>query len=84
MFSKTRLYQYGSDPKHVVRLTKLQAKLVNRIVITPVGENLFKANTPARKMKFYNEACRILNDYIAKNGPVPCDDLTAPILKKLK
>ena len=74
MFRKTEKYQYGSNPKNIVKLTPLEAKAVNTLVIEEGPyPNTVTTNLNNAEMKAYNKAVKKLNAYIAINGPVDYD-----------
>lgn len=80
MFNRKHTYQYGSDPKHTVRLTAVEAHAVNNLVMinaTEVGPGEIYAQVNAHEvdMKAYARAADKLNAYIAANGGgIPCTD----------
>lgn len=77
MFNRKRTYQYGSDPKHTIKLTEIEAHAVNNLRIYEFDETTGHARVNADEvdMKAYNSAADKLNKYIAANGgTIPCTE----------
>jgi hypothetical protein len=74
---KKRTYQYGSDPKHRVKLTEVEAHAINNLRIYEFDEKTgyARVNSDEVDMEAYNRAAEYLNQYIARNGgSIPCED----------
>lgn len=70
-------YQYGSDPKHIVELTEIEAHAVNNLVIYEYNEETgtCRVNSDVVDMEAYGRGAEYLNKYIAENGEsIPCTD----------
>ena len=70
-------YQYGSDPKNIVRLTETEAYAVNNIRIEDFdpATGYGWVNVDEIDMDAYNIAAEILNEYIAEHGgAIDCTD----------
>lgn len=77
MTNEKHIYQYGSDPKHTVELTEIEAHAVNNLVIYELDTitGYAKVNADEVDMEAYNRAADYLNQYIADNGgTIPCTD----------
>jgi len=80
MFNKRHTYQYGSDPKHTIKLTPVEAHAVNNIRLFEVvedapGEIQAKINVHEIDIDAYNRAADKLNAYIVEHGgSIPCTD----------
>lgn len=70
MFERKHTYQYGSDPKHTVKLTAVEAHAVNNLRIYDFDEitGFCRVNSDEVDMKAYDRAATKLNKYIAANG----------------
>lgn len=70
MFTRKRTYQYGSDPKHTIKLTVVEAHAVNNLRILEFDEKTNHAliNVDEIDMDAYNRAAEKLNRYIAAHG----------------
>ena len=70
-------YQYGSDPKHTIKLTEAEAHAANNIVVLKFDPETGHAliNSYEIDINAYNRAAKKLNDYIDSNGgSIPCTD----------
>lgn len=76
MFERKHTYQYGSDPKHTVKLTAVEAHAVNNLRIYDLDEatGICRVNSDEVDMKAYDRAATKLNEYIAANGAIPFTD----------
>ena len=70
-----RTYQYGSDPKHTIELTEIEAHAVNNLRIYGFDEatGTVRCNADEVDIEAYNRAAPKLNEYIKSNGgSIPC------------
>lgn len=77
MFNRKHTYQYGSDPKHTIKLTELEAYATNNLRIYEFDETTGHArvNSDEVDIKAYNSGAEKLNKYIKRNGgSIPCSD----------
>lgn len=77
MTNDKHTYQYGSDPKHIVELTEIEAHAINNLVIYEYNESTGTArvNSDEVDMEAYNRAAEYLNKYIEANGgSIECTD----------
>ena len=80
MFSKKALYQYGSNPKNIVKLSIKAADIMNKarmsdVVETDDGYAYVKFNLTPAETKVYNATAALLNKYIdKKGGSIDCDE----------
>ena len=70
MFEHKNTYQYGSDPKHTIKLSAIEAHAVNNVLIYDFDEETGTAriNVDEIDMNAYNRAARKLNTYIQTHG----------------
>ena len=79
MFSKKALYQYGSNPKNIVKLPIKAADIMNKARMTDVVETddgyaYVKFNLTPAETKVYNATAAFLNKYIdKKGGSIDCE-----------
>ena len=72
-----RTYQYGSDPKHTIELTEIEAHAVNNLRIYGFDEatGTVRCNADEVDIEAYNRAAPKLNEYIKRNGgSIPCTE----------
>ncbi len=72
-----RTYQYGSDPKHTIELTEIEAHAVNNLRIYGFDEatGTVRCNADEVDIEAYNRAAPKLNGYIQRNGgSIPCTE----------
>jgi hypothetical protein len=77
MFNRKNTYQYGSDPKHTVRLSTIEAYAINnlRVYNLDVETGHAQINADEIDMRAYDRAATKLNAYIANHGgSIPCTD----------
>lgn len=90
MFNHKNTYQYGSDPKHTVKLTAIEAHAINNIRVynLDVETGYAQINTDEIDMNAYDRASTKLNAYITNHGgSIPCTDEyleTHDILTRIK
>ena len=76
MFNRKLRFQYGKNPNHVVRMTAKQAKAMNDYFAAPIvlekkisDDYILETRlTDHIDGRAYNQACKILNRFIDRNG----------------
>ena len=79
MFKRKVRYQYGSNPKNVIRIPVKWAEVVNKFdfieeSVSSAGKIYGRINLTREELKTYNKAASYLNKYIkSKGGGIDCE-----------